>query len=83
MKNVLQILKYSDAIQCTEEIEERFQMYLRLSRLDAMHFDRFLHRKLRSALQTFRTTSDSRILTEDGLELLFLSRVVFKEVEQP
>jgi hypothetical protein len=81
MKNVLEILNSSHAIQCTEEIEERFQMYRELSKLEAVKFENFLHRKLRSALRAFTAVSDSSMLCKDGQELLFLSRVVLEGVK--
>jgi hypothetical protein len=81
MKNVLEILNSSHAIHCTEEIEERLEMYRRLSKLEAVKFENFLHRKLRSALCAFTTVSDSSMLCKDGQELLFLSRVVFEGVK--
>ena len=81
MKNVLEILNSSHAIQCTEEIEERLEMYRRLSKLEAVKFENFLHRKLRSALRAFTAVSDSSMLCKDGQELLFLSRVVLEGVK--
>ena len=78
MKNVLEILNSSHAMQCSEETEERLQMYQKLSKLEATNFGNFLDRKLRSALHTFLTISDSDMLSKNGPDLLFLNTVVFE-----
>ena len=81
MKNVLEILNSSHVMQCSEEAQERLQMYRKLSKLEATHFDNFLDQKLREASQTFLTISDSSMLSKNGQDLLFLSRVVFDGVK--
>ena len=81
MKNVLEILNSSHAMQCSEETEDRLQMCRKLLKLGATQFDDFLERKLRSALQTFLTISDSIMLSKNGQDLLLLSRVVFEGIK--
>ena len=80
MKNVLNILTYSHAIQSTMKDEETLSVNLDLLKLEGMLFDRFLQRKLRSALQIFITISDSDVSAMDRIELLLLSKIVSKGV---
>lgn len=76
MKNILNILTYSHAIQSTMKDEETLSVNLDLLKLEGMLFDRFLQRKLRSALQIFITISDSGVSANDKIELLLLSKIV-------
>lgn len=75
MKNILNILTYSHAIQSTMK-DETLSVNLDLLKLEGMLFDRFLQRKLRSALQIFITISDSGVSANDKIELLLLSKIV-------
>ena len=76
MKNILNILTYSHAIQSTMKDEETLSVNLDLLKLEGMLFDRFLQRKLRSAVQIFITISDSDVSANDRIELLLLSKIV-------
>ena len=80
MKNILNILTYSHAIQSTMKDEETLSVNLDLLKLEGMLFDRFLQRKLRSALQIFITISDSDVSAMDRIELLLLTKIVSKGV---